>query len=309
MAIDWAMIGPSPSTAASSSADAAITASSVPKWAASACAAAGPRCLMPSAVSSRGSGRWRDPSIAGEQLVGADLGEALEREQLLAGERVEVGGVGDQPVRGELADRALAEALDVHRPARGEVDDPLVALVRARRLDAAGVGLALEAHERAAERARARRRERPRPAASGPHRQHRADDLGDHVAGLAHDHRVARPDVLGAHLVLVVQRRHADRRAADEHRLEHGERRRPAGAADRHLDVAQQRRALLRRELVGDRPPRRPRRRAEPGALLDVVDLDDDAVDLVAEVVAVLLPVLAVGGDVVERVEHARPPG
>ena len=122
-----------------------------------------------------------------------------------------------------------------------------------------------------------------------PHREHGTDDLGDHVAGLAHDHGVARPHVLGPHLVLVVQRGDADRRPADEDRLEHGERRRPAGAPDRHLDVAQHGRALLRRELVGDRPARRPGRDAEPLALVDVVDLDDDAVDLVAEVVAVLL--------------------
>ena len=63
-AIDRAMIGPSPATPPSSSSDAAMIASSVPKWAASACAAAGPRCLIPRAVSRRGSGRWRDASMA-----------------------------------------------------------------------------------------------------------------------------------------------------------------------------------------------------------------------------------------------------
>ena len=118
--------------------------------AASACAAAGPRCLMPSAVSSRGSGRCREPSIAASSLSALIVAKPSSVEQLLRGQRVEVGGVGDQPGRRELGDGALAEPLDVHRPARREVDDPLVALERARRLDAAGVGLALEAHERAA---------------------------------------------------------------------------------------------------------------------------------------------------------------
>ena len=151
------------------------------------------------------------------------------------------------------------------------------------------------AHQRGAERARARGRERPtarRPRAAatstGP------DDLGDDVAGLADDHGVAGAHVLGRDLVLVVQRGQADGGAADEHRLEHGERRRPAGAPDRHHDVLEQRRALLRRELVGDGPAGRLRREAELLALREVVDLHDDAVDLVAEVVAVLLPALAV---------------
>ena len=96
----------------------------------------------------------------------------------------------------------------------------------------------------------------------GPLGQHRADDLGDHVAGLAHDDGVAGAHVLGLHLVLVVQRRQPDGRAADEHRLEHGERRGLPGAADRHHDVVQHRGALLGRELVGDRPARRLRRGA-----------------------------------------------
>ena len=217
---------------------------------------------------------------------------------------VEVGRVGDEAGADQLADGPLAEALDVHRAPRRPVDDPGVHAGRGttgstQRVSASPSG-----------------RTNGSPQAGhvvgnthgfGPvraQREHRPDDLGDHVAGLAHDHRVARPHVLRLHLVLVVQRRHADRRAADEHRLEHGERRRPPGAADRHLDVAQHGGALLGRELVGDRPARRPRREPELLALVDVVDLHDDTVDLVAEVVAVLLPVLAVGEHVVERREH-----
>ncbi len=57
-----------------------------------------------------------------------------------------------------------------------------------------------------------------------------------------------------------------------------------------------QRRAFLGRELVGDRPSRRPRREAEQLALDEVVDLHDAAVDVVFEIVAVLLPVGAVLG-------------
>ena len=48
---------------------------------------------------------------------------------------------------------------------------------------------------------------------------------------------------------------------------------------------------LLGRVLVGDRPPRRPRRGAEPALQRHLVDFDHHAVDFVFDVVAVLAPV------------------
>ena len=87
----------------------------------------------------------------------------------------------------------MEQPLDVLRGA--------AALVRA-----APVGLALA-------RARAPSRTRGRPsgtatagAASSAWTSTGPDDLGDHVAGAAHDHRVALPHVLARDLVLVVQR-------------------------------------------------------------------------------------------------------
>ena len=134
-------------------------------------------------------------------------------------------------------------------------------------------------------------------------RQHRADNLRDHVARLAHHDRVARANVLQPYLVLIVQSGHANGRAADEHGLEHGEWRGLPGTADRHHDVLEDRGALLRRELVGDRPPRCLAGHTELGPLVEVVDLDDGAVDLVRKVVSVLLPIHAVAEHVVERRE------
>ena len=120
--------------------------------------------------------------------------------------------------------------------AAGEVHDALHALRRAVDVDAAVVGLTLEPHERLLAH-RARGRELPLPRALLALREHRTDDLGDHVAGLAHDDGVADAHVLARDLVLVVQRRETDGRAADEHRLELRERRGPPGAADAHHDV------------------------------------------------------------------------
>ncbi len=62
--------------------------------------------------------------------------------------------------------------------------------------------------------------------------------------------------VLAADLVLVVQRRVGDGRAADEHRRQPRDRRDRAGAADLHVDARAPRRHLLRRKLVRDRPAR-----------------------------------------------------
>ena len=67
---------------------------------------------------------------------------------------------------------------------------------------------------------------------------------------------------------------------------------RPVRPIDTMMSL-QQRGAFLGRELVGDRPARRLAGQAERRAQREVVDLDHDAVDLVGEVVAVLLPVLA----------------
>ena len=119
----------------------------------------------------------------------------------------------------------------------------------------------------------------------------RADHFGDDVARAPHDDRVAGPDVFALHVVFVVQRRHADVHAADEHRLQDRERSRASGAADADHDVAQHRRLLFGRELVRDRPARRPRRESHLLALAVVVDLHDDAVDLVTERVALRLDV------------------
>ena len=142
---------------------------------------------------------------------------------------------------------------------------------------------------------------------SGRSAEHRAEDLRDHVAGLAQDHGVAGADVLAPHLVGVVQRRALDRGAGDLGRLHHPERRDPAGAAGVGADLEELGVDLLGRVLVGDRPARRPARRPQPALQADVVDLDHDAVDLVLDVVAVLAVVLDELLDRLEALDHLHP--
>ncbi len=64
------------------------------------------------------------------------------------------------------------------------------------------------------------------------------------------------------------------------------------GPADVGHDVLDHGLDLLRRELVGDGPARRPADHAQAALLVEPVDLDHDAVGLVGQVVARLLPAL-----------------
>jgi hypothetical protein len=155
---------------------------------------------------------------------------------------------------------------------------------------AAPIGLTLLARDRAAaHRAlavhRALQLERRAHVARAPLHHHR-HHFGDHVAGAAHDHRVADAHVLASRLVFVVQRRVAHRRATDEHRLELGHRRQLAGAADVDLDAEHARRLLLRRVLVRHRPARLACLEAQASLQREIVDLVDHAVDVERQCIA-----------------------
>ncbi len=144
---------------------------------ATACAAVGPRWRIPRPTSTRASPRVFERLDPRDEVLGRLLRHALEREQPLDGERVDVARVGEQARVDELADALLAEPLDVHRVAPGEVHDSLHALLGTLDVDAVVVRLALEAHERrAARRAVLRERAtcaRPSCASPGPDRRPR----------------------------------------------------------------------------------------------------------------------------------------
>ena len=239
------------------------------------------------------------------QFGGADRGKPFQPGHLFNGQRVDIRRVAHQAGFGELQDRSLTQTLDIHRPARTPVDDSLVTLKRTGRLDTASIRLTVRSNQRTFQRTGTDHRERPGRQADRTQRQHRPDDLGDHVASLAHNHRVAWPHVFHGDLVLIVQRRHSYRRATNKHRFQHRERCGPPGTSNRNLDATQQRGALLWRELVCDCPPRGPRRKPQPLPLNKIVDLDHDPVDLVAEVVAMFLAIGAIRDDSVDRTEQA----
>ena len=139
--------------------------------------------------------------------------------------------------------------------------------------------------------ARAGRRHHPRLAVRRPPAEHRPDDSRDDIAGLLDDDPVAFADVLAREVVGVVQRRHRDRRAGQEHRFEHRERRDRAGAPDVDLDLSQQRRLLFRRKLERDGPARKLAGGAERAALRVGIDLDDHAVGIEGQRAAAARPI------------------
>ena len=99
-----------------------------------------------------------------------------------------------------------------------------------------------------------------------------------------------------ADVILVVERGVLDHDAADGDRLQARDRRERAGAADLDVDRQQLGGRLLGGELVGDRPARAAGAEAEAVLQREVVDLVDDAVDVVVEAGALRLD-RAVGGE------------
>ncbi len=89
-----------------------------------------PTSSIPSANSTRANGRCLEASIAASRFLRRQLAEALELEQLLLAQAVEVAGRAHQPALLQQRDLLLAEPVDVHRAARDEV---LEQLPRARR--------------------------------------------------------------------------------------------------------------------------------------------------------------------------------
>ena len=220
---------------------------------------------MLSPTSRLASGRCFDASMAACRLATRDLAEALERRgrgrsRWCRCRRCRRAARASRNSRTVL----LAEALDVHGAPRRRSARCAPAAGPGTRGWCSGVALALEPHQRCCAAHRARRW--GTPTGSGP--SGRSASTGPTTSGMTSP--ALRTITVSPGRTSLARTwswlcsvASADGRAADEHRLEHGERRGLAGAADRHHDVEQRGGALLGRELVGDGPPRRLRREAE----------------------------------------------
>ena len=258
-----------------------------PKCSASASAVASPTSRMPSANRKRGSVVCLLRSSASTRFAADFSPMRSSPASSSAVSAYRSAGVVDPARLDELLDQLVAQPLDVHRAARGEMPQRLCRCAgrRARRSSARRPRprRASTCEPQTGQRAGSSTR---RASARAPLRHH-AHDLGNHVARAAHDHGVADPHVLARELVHVVQRRVADRDAADEHRLQARDRRQRAGAAD--LELARPATVVVSScagNLCATRPARRARDEAEVALPVEAVHLVDDAVDLVAERVA-----------------------
>ena len=247
-----------------------------------------------------------------EEVLGALLAHALQRNELLARQPVDVRVVPDEPLVQQDGHQPLSESLDVHRPSRDEVLEPLVALGLARGVHAPVHGLALLADDgRAADRAV--RRHLEGNLGTGAPFHDRPDHLRDDLAGTLDDDVVADADVLPPDVVLVVEGRLLDRHAADLDGLEDGVRVEAARPPDVDADVQQLGDRLLGRELVGDRPPRLASDEAQVALEVQAVYLHHDAVGLVVLLGPLLHPPSVVAGHAFQGVDdrhlrvHAQP--
>lgn len=241
----------------------------------------------------------------GEQVGGGFFRHAIKTRDLPGIESVKVGRRVHDAVVDQLVDQFLAQTLDVHGAARGEMQKRLLALRRA--IESAGAadrGLARLAHDpRAAHRAggialqdvETRRRRMRTPLLD--HRHH----LGNDVARPAHDDAVALAHVEALDLVLVVQGGVGDGDAADEHGFEARNRGQYAGAPHLHLDGLDRGEFLLGRKLVGAGPARLARDETELRLQFEAVDLVHHAVDVERQAVAAAADV------VVERDQPSAP--
>ena len=249
------MVGPTPSAAASASSEASRTAAIEPNSVASARAAVGPTWRIDSPTSTRHSGTcfaWSRLASSRSPLAESTRPSVARSASVFLAARVNRSVVSSLAssrsntspsswitfARPQGVRRLRPEPLDVEGAAAGDVEDPVEQLGRAGVVVGAAQVLValLLLHQRRAAR-RALGGHHPLPQALRAQPEHRPDDLGDDVAGLAQDHRVAGAHVLARDLVAVVQGRPLDRRAGHPGRLHHAERRHPAGAAGVDLDA------------------------------------------------------------------------
>ncbi|VVM88988.1 hypothetical protein PS624_02710 [Pseudomonas fluorescens] len=230
-----------------------------------------------------------------QQLVAGDFGKAFQIDDIVKLQRIQIGWRTDQAFIDQLLDAFVAQAFDIHRPARDEVNDRLLQLRATGQTADAAIHrtfadgfLAFAALDqlralnvRTADRATFRYLHRTRVFRTtlGDHLHH----LRDHITGTADDHGVADHQAQTCDFIHVVQRGVGHGDAGDLDRLQTRHWRHGAGAANLEFHVEQLGEFFHRREFVRDRPTRLTSPEAQFTLIGNAVDLEHHAVDFIRQ--------------------------
>ena len=219
-----------------------------------------------------------------DQLVGADLAPALALRDHLGVEPEDVAGAADQPVLPERGDVLLAEPLDVEAVARDEMLQPLDRLRRADQPAAAALARPCPPRAPRGCRRPGSGRETRYGCASGGRRSSTTPT----ICGITSPARCTmtvsptRTSLrrISSSLCRVARCTTTPPTVTGSSTRGRGQRALPA---DRDHDAAHHGLRLLGGEFVRQRPARRAAAHAEPGLQREIVDLVDDAVDVVGQ--------------------------
>ncbi len=211
--------------------------------------------------------------------------ETLELDEILDAQAVQVGEVAYQPLFDKQAYVLRSQSGDVHGVARSKMLQAAFELLRTARVLATNRHLVFDFDQRRLAR-RATFREAKALFLAGALLLDDARHLGNHVStALDHD-GIADAYTETTDLVAIVQRGTRDRDAVQPHGLEVGGGRHSTGTAHLNDDVVESGLGLSGFVLESDGPTRCLGSRTELALLGQRVDLDDDAVDLVFQLVA-----------------------
>ena len=252
-----------------------------------------------------------------EQIAHRGLAIAFALGELVGGagvallQRKDVDRRHHETVLVEFLNLFVAEPIDIERQPRNEMLEPFRRLRGTDQRPGAAANHLIVLANGMATAHRTDLRKFVRFRVRRPFLQHNIGDLRNHVAGALHDHGVADADIDAVadraaviadplDVVFVVQRGVLHHDAADRDRRKPRHRRQRAGAADLDVDAVQDRRRLLCRELVRDRPARAARHEAEAILPVETVDLVDHTVDVVAKRGAVVADLAVELQDIVD---------
>ncbi len=193
----------------------------------------------------------------------------------------------------QLIDDLVAETVDIHRMPAREVQHGLFALRRASGVHASVSHFPVHVMNRAVALGTMLRHAKRLAVLSF---FHDFQNVRNDFARALDQHGVADLQAQPLDLIHIVECGTADSDASHLHRLKHRDRRQRARAADLHDDVVDDGRLLPRWIFERNRPPRS--FGGKPQFVLNGrgIDLDHDAIDLIRQLFALRVPVIAVSG-------------